>query len=168
MMQVSRPAAEVVDVPGEARPAGLDRGVQDGSDRGVQAACIGQAQAAGPPRGMDSRVMQGLIGVDVADVGDDSLVEQHGPDRGTGVPGQAVPEGRHRERLAHRLRPEPAQERVARAGVRACQADPAQSPRIVVIMLVPLPLAALARRLREPRFATPSALAQPGGPAADT
>jgi hypothetical protein len=80
MIQVSRPAAEVVDVPGEAGPAGLDRVVQDGSDRGVQAACLGQAQAAGPPRGVDPRVMQGLIGVDVADAGDDSLVEQHGLD----------------------------------------------------------------------------------------
>ncbi|MGH7734019.1 MAG: MFS transporter, partial [Gemmatimonadales bacterium] len=46
----------------------------------------------------------------------------------------------------------------------------ATSLHLAVIVLVPLPLAALALalRLREPRLATPSPPAQPGGPAADT
>lgn len=81
VIEIACPAAEIVDVAGEAGAASRDRAVQNGPDRGKQAVNLTLAQVAGPPGGMDACMMQALVGVDVADAGDDGLVEQYGLDR---------------------------------------------------------------------------------------
>ncbi|HUY52089.1 MAG TPA: hypothetical protein VMV92_41375 [Streptosporangiaceae bacterium] len=59
MVEVTCPAAEVVDVGGDAGAAGLDRAAEDGPDRRVQAVGLGQGEGAGRAGGVDAGVMQG-------------------------------------------------------------------------------------------------------------
>jgi hypothetical protein len=69
VVEVTCPAAEVVEVGGDAGAAGLDGAAEDGLDRRVQAAGLGQGEGTGLAGGVDAGVMQGLVGVDVADAG---------------------------------------------------------------------------------------------------
>ena len=92
-----------------------------------------RTEAAGRAGRVDAGVMQGLVGVDVADSRHDTLVQQHGLHRGPGMAGEALAQCRSREPLAKRFGPEPAKERVGGARLRAGQPDPAEPPGVVVV-----------------------------------
>src|ERR1039458_8877494 len=62
VVEVTCPAAEVVEVGGDAGAAGLDGAAEDGLDRRVQAAGLGQGEGTGRAGGGDAGVMQGLVG----------------------------------------------------------------------------------------------------------
>ena len=59
----------------------LDAGLERRDDGRVEAGDAGAREAPGGRRGMDPRREQRLVGVDVADAGDDALVEERGLDR---------------------------------------------------------------------------------------
>ena len=90
--------------------APLDGLGQDPPDRLVEAALVGRAQRAGRPQRMEPRRPQRLVGVDVADPGEEGLVEQERLEPALPPP-QPAPEVAHRERRVERLRAERREDR---------------------------------------------------------
>ena len=60
----------------DRRAAPLDRLGQDGPDLAVEARLVGRAEGRAPPERVEPRAPERLVGVDVADPGDERLVEQ--------------------------------------------------------------------------------------------
>ena len=90
--------------------APLDRLGQDPPDRVVEVPLVGRPQRPGGPQRMEPRGPQRLVGVDVADPGDERLVEQERLEPAL-PPAQPAPEVAHRERRVERLRTERREDR---------------------------------------------------------
>ena len=93
--------------------APLDRLGQDRADRLEQAALVGRAERADGPQRMEPGRPQRLVGVDVADAGDERLVEQQWLEPALAA-AQPAAEVAQRERRVERLRPERGEDRRAR------------------------------------------------------
>ena len=65
---------------------------EDTADRGVQGAALGGTERPGGRLRVQTGQEEGFVGVDVADPGDEALVEQHGLDGGATTT-QPAPEG---------------------------------------------------------------------------
>ena len=90
----------------DGRAAPLDRLGQDGPHRAVEPGLAGRTEGRDPAERMQPRAPERLVGVDVADPGDEGLVEQKRLE--PTVPAlQARPECPQRERRRERLRPVP-------------------------------------------------------------
>ena len=106
-------AAGAVDVVAERRAAIADGVAEDASDGAMEAARFVGGEGRRLTLGMESRGKQGFVGVDVADAGDDPLVEKNGLDRGASlhqrlaqpVGGEIVAQGLGAERANGVLRP---------------------------------------------------------------
>ena len=114
-------------------PATLDGLGQHGPDRVVQPSFVGRPERPGGPQRMEPRRPQRLVGVDVADAGQERLVEQQRLEPAGSPPDQA-PEVTHGEGRIERLRSERREDRrpadlgdqVAAQRVAAVQPDPAE------------------------------------------
>src|SRR5262245_40930256 len=95
--------AVAADVVADGRAAPVDRLAQHLRDRLAQAVGLGAAQVAAAPRGVQPGAEQRLVGVDVADAGDDALAEQHRLDGALGAGQRRAPGGRGQ---LERLRPQ--------------------------------------------------------------
>lgn len=69
-----------IEVVAEGRPAGVDGVGEDASDGAGEPADVRSGEAVGACERVDPGVVEGLVGVDVADAGEKGLVEQSGFD----------------------------------------------------------------------------------------
>ena len=114
-------------------PATLDGLGQDGPDRVVQPSFVGRPERPGGPQRMEPGGPQRLVGVDVADAGQERLVEQQRLEPAGSSPDPA-PEVTHGEGRIERLRSERREDRrpadlgdqVAAQRIAAVQPDPAE------------------------------------------
>jgi len=77
-----------IDVIAQGASAMIDGAAEDQLDGAVQAIDLLASEAVGGGSGVDTAVEEGFIGIDVADAGDEALVEQGGLDGAAGF-GQA-------------------------------------------------------------------------------
>ena len=81
MFQVRSGPVERVAVSAERRATMFDAGYQSALDTRMQSRQLIGSEAGGGPQGVNPRAEQCLISVDVAQTGDDGLIEQRALDR---------------------------------------------------------------------------------------
>ncbi len=122
------PASDAV-LAGDAAPFG-DGAREHGDDRAVEASEARLVERLDPLEGMDPRVVEDLVGVDVADPGDEGGVEEHGL-HGTAPSRTALLEDREREAWFERLRTDRVLE--GATGLRVDHVEPAEAARILEV-----------------------------------